>query len=113
MRDYRTTRKDIVPTYLPDATTLPRRYVPSAGRTLAAACEDQGMSFTNRCVCHDMTYYREDGKGMSNKLRMLDYSVGSRAERLHRTSDVIDRTDYGSYGEGPIDLVSLNGYHFD
>ena len=69
MRDYMTTRKDTVPTYLPHATTLARRYVPSAGRTLAAACEDQGMSFTNRCVCHDMTYYREDAKGMSVNLK--------------------------------------------
>ena len=60
-----------------------------------------------------MTYYREDGKGMSNKLRMLGCSVFYQCERMHRTSDVIDRTDCGSYGEGPIDLVSLVGYHFD
>ena len=65
LRDYRRTWKDILPTYLPGPTTLARSNVPSAGLTLAAACEDEGMSFTNRGVCHDMTYYREDGKGMS------------------------------------------------
>ena len=63
MRDYRRTWKDIVPTNMPGPTTLARSNVPSAGLTLAAACEDESMSFTNRCVCHDMTYYREDGKG--------------------------------------------------
>jgi len=57
MRDYRRTWKDIVPTYMPGPTTLARSNVPSAGLTLAAACEDESMSFTNRCVCHAMTYY--------------------------------------------------------
>ena len=33
-------------------------------------------------------------------------------ERLHRMCDVIDRTDCGLYGEGPIELVCLMGYHF-